>query len=210
MQARLALTLCLVVLLAAVAAVAGTGAQAGQGLGGLIAFDHIDCTGGPEDVFTISPDGDNLQQITRTPDGQGGSELPSWTPNGKRLLFDSDRGGNIHAFRTDLNAHVEQLTDGDGFEFTPAESPDGKQFAYEHDNADFTAGGIFVADRHGNRIDPGRQITDAPGLPTGGFDTTPEFSPDGTKLLFLRVLRTDRPNAQSAVFTIGVDGSDPK
>jgi Tol biopolymer transport system component len=204
------LVVCLAALLAAVASVGSAGAQAGDGLGGLIAFDHFAVSGGPEDIFTISPDGDNRQQITNTPDGEGGSELPSWTANGKRLLFDSDRAGNVHTFRSDLNGHVEQMTGGDAFEFSLAESTDGKQFAYERDSADFTSGGIVVADRHGNRLDPGRQITDAPGLATGGFDTTPEFSPDGSRLLFLRVLRTDRPSAQSAVFTIGVDGSDLK
>ena len=194
-----------VVVALAAAATAGPSAQAEHGLGGRIAFSHL--TNGPEDIFTIAPDGTHEQQITHTPADQGGSEAPEWTPNGDKLLFDSDRAGNVHLFSTTLDGRVTQLTDGDGFEFSPAVSADGKVFAYEHDNADFTTGGIFVATRHGNGIGPAHQITEAPGFATGGFDTEPEFSPDGTKLVFLRVLNTERPTAQSAVFVIGIDGS---
>src|SRR6478672_3924521 len=98
------------------AAATGPTADAGHDLGGTIAFGHLDPAGGPEDIFTISAEGSNLQQVTETPDDQGGSELPEWAPNGERLLFDSDRAGNVHVFSTNQNnGHVEQLTDGDGF-----------------------------------------------------------------------------------------------
>jgi TolB protein len=181
-------------------------ATPGPGRDGRIAFDHS-VLGGAEDIFTIAADGSDPRQVTQTPAGQGGSELPEWTPDG-RLLFDSDRAGNVHVFVTDRDGNnTAPLVASDGFDVAPGISPDGKLLAFEHDSADFASGGIFLSPRRHGDFDQLNQITFAPGLATGGFDTDPEFSPDGSKIAFLRVLSTERPDARSAVFVMGVDGS---
>jgi Tol biopolymer transport system component len=195
--ARLALLIC------ALATAFAAPALAREQQPGRIAFDHI-VVGGPTDIFTIDPDGRHARQITHTPPTQGGSELPAWSANADRLYFDSDRAGNIHAFSMNATGfRVRQITTGDGSEFTPRPSPDGKLLAFEHDAADLSSG-IYLQDRHERDFGDARKLTFAP---TGGFDTEPEFSPSGSKLAFLRVLSTVRPNAMSAVFVINVDGS---
>ena len=102
---------------------------------------------------------------------------------------------------------VKQLFDSDGFEFTPAVSSNGKLLAFEHDDADFSDGGIYVGDKHGRDLDDFRRITTAPGLAAGGFDGNPDFSPDGTRIAFARVLDTTHGSGQSAIFVVGVDGT---
>jgi TolB protein len=180
--------------------------DSGAGFDGRIAFDHV-VFDGAEDIFTVAADGSDPRQVTHTPAGQGGSEAPEWTPDG-RLLLDSDRAGDIHVFVTDGDGrNAAQVIRSDGLDLSPGISPDAKLLAFEHDSADFSAGGIFLSPRQHGEFDQFNQVTFAPGLATGGFDTDPEFSPDGSKIAFLRVLSTERPNARSAVWVMRVDGS---
>jgi TolB protein len=102
---------------------------------------------------------------------------------------------------------VRQVTMSDGSEFTPSVSPDGRLLAYEHDASDLSSGGIYLARRHDRDVAGARQLTLNPAISTGGYDTHPEFSPDGSTLAFLRVLNDQRPTAMSAIFIINIDGS---
>ncbi len=173
---------------------------------GRIAFTHRSfsraCCQETDDVMTIEPDGSDPHQLTNTAPG-GGSGDPAWGPKRNWILFDSDRAGNVHVFAMNANGHdLTQLTRTDGFEFTPSASLDGKLLAFEHDAADFSTGGIFVSGADGGGLGDFRQLTSAP-LATGGFDTSPNVSPNGSKIAFQRVLS----DSLAAVFVIGVDGS---
>jgi Tol biopolymer transport system component len=173
---------------------------------GVIAFNRI-ASNGQKDIFTINPAGGHARQITHTPKGQGGSEAPAWSSAARRIYFDSDRAGSIHAFSMHADGRgVRQLTRGTGEEASPRESPNGKLLAYEHDAANHGNGGIYVAPIHNGTLGRARQLTHSPALRRGGFDTQPEFSPDGSTLAFLRILSPRRPRARSALFVIGVNG----
>ncbi len=98
----------------------------------LIAFiRRID---GNFEVFTISPDGKNLKQLTRT---RGNEAHLAWSPDGERILFTSSRMGfkdevllihapqpygEIFVMRKD-GTEVEQLTDDQWEEGGPAWQP---------------------------------------------------------------------------------------
>jgi Tol biopolymer transport system component len=172
---------------------------------GRIAFDHAGADGA-QDIVSIEPDGGDPRQLTHLAPGQG-AELPAWDPDGGRLYFDSDLAGNVHLFAVNGNGHgLLQITGTDGFEIGARVSPDGKLMALEHEDADFTTGGIFVAPKHGVRLGRFHQLTASPALAMGGYDAVGDFSPDGSELAFLRVLNADRPTAMSAIFVIGLDG----
>ena len=199
---------------AALALAATTGAfAAGSGHGdsnGRIAVTHHTLLpNGNEtlDILTMEPNGSDPRMLTNAASGGFGGADPAWARDSNRIYFDSDRAGNVHVFAMNANGHgVKQVTETDGFEFTPSVSNDGRLLAFEHDNADFSSGGIFVSDKHGGTLGDFRQITASPALAVGGFDGDPDVSPDGRKVAFMRLIDTTHGSAQSAVFVVGVDG----
>jgi Tol biopolymer transport system component len=178
---------------------------------GLIAVTHrsfsVTCCVITTDVLTMKADGSDPRQLTTTAPG-GESADPAWAREGNRIYFESDRAGNPHLFSINSNGHdVKQLTSGNGLEFTPSPSPDGKLIAFDGTTPDGTVQGIFLTDKHGGSSYSGfRQLTLSPAIATGGFDTSPNFSPDGTKVAFQRLLS----DSMAAVFVVGVDGSGLK
>jgi Tol biopolymer transport system component len=172
--------------------------------GNAIAFSFI--TDASQDILTVFPGGGGLRNLTHVGSGQG-AEGAAWDPTGRHVYFDSDIAGGIHAFAVDAQGrHITQLTSGAGTEFAPRIAPDGRLVALEHENADLTVGGVFLARRTRDGLADLRRLTTAPALAIGGFDTPGDFSPDGSQVAFLRVLSTTRPDARSAVFVIGIDG----
>jgi TolB protein len=193
--------------LAAFAALAAPAAAHSDDIG-RIAFDRTNAVAGTEDIYVVDADGDNLRQVTDQSAGQGAAELPAWDVCGDGLFYDGDAAGNAHVFRADLRSLVvRQITNTDGFEISPAVSPDRSLLAFEQDAADFSTSGIYIAARRGTGIGPPRQVTKSPFAAIGGFDSNPDFSPDRTRLTFMRVASTERGTARSAIFVVNVDGT---
>lgn len=94
------------------------------GQSGLIAFVR----GG--DIFSISPTGSGLRQLTST----GNNDSPSWSPDGKKIAFTSTRNGNWDIFlMTATGSGVTAVTTRSSNETDPAWSPDGRQLAFASD-----------------------------------------------------------------------------
>ena len=86
----------------------------------------------PLDVWTMTVDagGHNPMALTNLTNGQGNSRYPSWSPDGAKLAFASDRSGFWQIYVMDADgSNVVQLTSG-GNHTQPAWSPDGKQIVY--------------------------------------------------------------------------------
>lgn len=83
-------------------------------------------------VFTIPSGGGEEKQITDDSFPDDGAEF---TPDGKRILFNSERGSTVpghaqlFAIGTD-GAGIEKLTDDERVNWFPHESPDGTEIAY--------------------------------------------------------------------------------
>ena len=98
------------------------------GCPGSIAFDCIP----PEedlDVWAVNWDGSNLRNLTE--DSAANDAHPSWSPNGKQIVFDSDRSGTPQLYiMNDDGSNPKALTD-DAYQNTePTWSPNGKWIAY--------------------------------------------------------------------------------
>ena len=91
---------------------------------GFIAVTYIPDATGIRNITTVAADDSEVRVLTDSTSSM--SEAAEWSPGNGRLLFDSDRAGNVHLFSMDTRGgDVQQLTSGDGFEGLPSLSPDG-------------------------------------------------------------------------------------
>jgi Tol biopolymer transport system component len=142
--------------------------------------------------------------------GAADSGWAVWSPDGKRLAFDSNRTdqdpndshviNDVFVMRAD-GTGVTMLTDSKGLSGEPAWSPDGASIAIEADRGDPAhEEGIYVMDANGGNL---RRVT----APAAGFgDGKPRFSPNGKQLAFTRYRGKDEAE-KAAVFTVSLDGT---
>ncbi|MGH8129500.1 MAG: TolB family protein [Steroidobacteraceae bacterium] len=146
-------------------------------------------------------DGSELRQLTS---GPGADATPIWSPDGTRVVFASDRGGNedvwiVRADGTDLR----NLTNHPASDSHPSWSPDGRLIVFCSTRGDGENDDIYVIDTDATKL---RRLTDN-GL---NWDTFPSFSPDGRTILFRRLLlerMSEGTLANSEVMVMNIDGT---
>jgi TolB protein len=134
------------------------------GENGRIAFDD-----GLGDIWTINPDGSGELQLTSDP---GNDWDPEWSPNGRRILFASNRGGlglQVYVMNADGTGQT-RLTDPPAQSMNAAWSSDGQRIVFVR-NSDLW---LMNADGSGQ----------VPLLSRTGSETSPDWSPDGTRITF--------------------------
>jgi Tol biopolymer transport system component len=133
--------------------------SAGPG-GGRIAFTRNQA--GREDVYTMRPDGTDLERVTF----RSGFD-PSWSPDGSKLAF--ARRGQIYVVAADGRG-LRMLTHRPGNN-QPAWSPDGKRIAFVRTIANPEVERIYTvgADGRGLRLVTSTTI----GMPLGPIDWQP-------------------------------------
>ena len=83
------------------------------------------------DIFTVGAAGGDLVRLTDTP---GYDAECSTSPDGRTIVFVSDRDGDPDIFVMDADGtNVRQLTDAPGYDGGPFFSPDGKWICYRTD-----------------------------------------------------------------------------
>ena len=165
---------------------------------------------GPEDrIYTVAPDGSDLRQLVDTH-----AQYPTWSPDGSKIAFDdgstiairdwSTAQGHIYIVNAD-GTELTRATSGDGAEFTPAWSPDGTHIAVTATGQAGSAPGIFILEVATGAMRP---VTANPYA--GYLDKEPDYSPDGTQIVFVRDRRLVEAGAsrdREALFIVNVDGS---
>ena len=126
---------------------------------------------------------------------------PAVSPDGKKILFSSDRDGTFHIYVMNIDGSgLARLTDGPAGDFSPRWSPDGKRIAFSR------TGAIYVMDSDGSNIqkvtEPKLEAT-APLCEAGAF--LGGWSPDGERLTFYAASATRR---LGQVCIVDVDGSN--
>jgi len=195
--------------------------------GAKLAFDSTRADPKPDDpnaindIFKMNPDGSGIVKLT---DSKYFDANAGWSPNGKRIAFDSDRrnhhgrqeiyvmdadGSNVHRV-TPLPAKAE-------FDQAARFSPDGRRLVFtryrgnrtvDHGRASAETAALFTVRLDGSGL---RRLTSW-GLRPGDAD----WSPDGNKLVFEAYPRF--PNSEvpapsgshGEVYTMDADGENLK
>lgn len=131
---------------------------------------------------------------------------PAWSPDGDRIVFDSDRTATKQIFVVDLEGGTPlQLTRSEAMNRTPVFSPDGEWIAFQSLRDGVPA--IFVVRSDGSDL---RKVTRPPEPEPGGGppadDSHPRWAPDGESIVFNR--NVAEGNAE--IFEIRLDGSEPR
>jgi TolB protein len=165
------------------------------------------------EIFSANPDGSHKTQLTVSKPSGAQSFLSDWSPDGRLIAFDSDRtdvDGRKHPVQIYVMAWngtgVTQVTRGTGFHGAPGWSPSGTTMAIDADWGKRSLNGIWIipaSDPDGVTVDDAQRVTD---VPDGAeFDSEPQFSPDGTTIVFAR-FKSFR-DSKSAIFRVNVDGT---
>jgi uncharacterized repeat protein (TIGR01451 family) len=129
---------------------------------------------GNVEIFVMNADGTGQTQVTTAAGNDFG---PSWSPDGTKIAFYSDRSGNneIYVMNAD-GSSVVNLTNNAADDRSPAWSPDGARIAFGTGRDG--AGEIYVMNADGSNP------TDLTNNPSNEYD--PTWSPDGSKIVFGR------------------------
>lgn len=117
------------------------------------------------DIFEANPDGSNLKRLT---DATGYDAEGSFSPDGKQIVFCSNRDGNLQLYVMDSHGkNVHRLTNTPGcYNGGPFFSPDGKRVIFRSDRKkkDYLQLYVINADGTGERA-----LTDNDGVNWGPY-----------------------------------------
>jgi Tol biopolymer transport system component len=119
-------------------------------------------------------------------DDEGTDKLPSWSPDGSKIAFNSERfdaSKDDYADGEDIftvnakGGSIEFLTENDATNTNPRWSPNGSKIAFVSNNNSDNDVEIYEMDANGSNS---TRLTNN----SSSYDDHPSWSPDGTKIIF--------------------------
>jgi len=195
------------------------------------ALDGIDSSNGIKNIWVMNADGSAATPLTKLTAANSDSDQPSWTPDGSKILFESERAvdgsnaGTPHGTRniwvvnadgsgaTPLTKLVSSLgasssfpkasADGSKIVFASGRALDGSD-AFNSPNGTFN---IWVMNADGSSSAPLTKLTAA-----NASSFFPIWSPGGTQIFFTSRRALDGSNAAntnnvSNIWVVNTDGS---
>lgn len=189
--------------------------------GTMIAF--VSNRGGNPDIYVMTAEGANVTRLTNDPTGE---YAPAWSPDGSRIVYASGTSGGcvsqytldcstadlfvMNTDGSDLGLEMRvRLTSGHDVDRHPTWSPDGSRIAFARVALDVyyppgapipPVNGIYLMNPDGAGLSRLTQPPDTAWLDgVQGVDDWPEWSPDGTKIVFARGVN---------IYLMNADGSE--
>jgi Tol biopolymer transport system component len=160
------------------------------------------------DIWSINSDGTGAVDLT--PGNTFPEQRPSPSADGQHVIFQALSGGdwytdpswNIFSMNADGSNQVNLTnTEEPVINFEPSFSPDGSKIAFMRQGLPDGDQDIWVMDANGTgAVD----LTNSPGI----NETAPEFSSDGTRIVYIKPVSTDE--FSNDIWVMNADGSSPK
>lgn len=168
------------------------------------------------EIYTATPDGKNIKNLTNHP---GYDAEATVSPNGKKIVFTSERDGDLELYSMDINGkNIKRLTHEPGYDGGAFFSPNSKMIVYrgshptdpklierdkqylkEHLVVPLTFE-VWVMNADGSNK---RQVTKL-----GAASFAPFFTPDGKKIIFCtNYFATDQRKRNFDLAMINLDGT---
>jgi Tol biopolymer transport system component len=159
---------------------------------------------GKVDLVALRPDGSDVKPLT---EDKGNNGFPSYSPDGKQLVFRSGRDGskNLYVMNAD-GTGVRRLTEGKWTDTMADWSPAGEWIAFASDrDGDFE---VWLVKPDGSGL---RKL-----VAGGGRNNHPHFSPDGKWVVFTsqragwsaeEISLPHQPQPYGDLFVVRVDGT---
>jgi len=167
-----------------------------------IAFIQPNAQGTEQDVFTMKPDGTDIQQLTNV-GGNNYASWESWSSDGGMIVFAlfSVAPGQLWLTNVDGSHQRLLLSEADYFETTPSFSPDGAWIAFTRCEVVGNGNGCAISRI---RVDgSGLTTVTQPQLEVN--DSEPVYSPDGGTIAFDSF---SRDGVLGALYLADSDGSN--
>jgi Tol biopolymer transport system component len=164
-----------------------------------------------DDVFVMDADGSDLRQVTADEEDLWSGQ-PTWSPDGTELAYVrgesvastvSSKYGELYRIELDGEA-MRPLTAG-WPDTDPDWSPDGRAIAFVRGESlsSFTDANddLYVLELATGQV---RRLTTTP---AGTFENAPAWSPDGSRIAFVRTPRGSQFSGRASLHVIDRDGS---
>ena len=149
--------------------------------------------GANSDIYVVNAGGGLPQRLTTAP---GVDTDPSFSPDGKSIVFESDRSGSQQLYlMNDDGRGQRRISFGGGAYASPEWGPDGQWIVFTRRGPEGRRVGIIRPDGSGERL-----------LTSGPTDEGPSWAASSREILFQR----SDAAAHSGLYRMTVDGGEPK